>query len=80
MLDLNQIHLATEEDKVYRIGYWAKLFKAKTWEDLNMLAQKTMLLKKPVKPYINSIKMKTSGICAKCAKKDTVFNGLMRVF
>ena len=39
VLDLNQIHLATEEDKAYKIDHWAKLFKAKTWEDLYMLAQ-----------------------------------------
>ena len=39
MLDLNQIELATEEDKAYKIDYWAKLFKAKTWEDIKMLAQ-----------------------------------------
>lgn len=36
--DLNQIHLATDEDKAYGIDHWAKLFKAKTWEDLKMLA------------------------------------------
>lgn len=40
VLDLNQIHLATEEDKACHLDYWAKLFKASTWEDLNMLAQK----------------------------------------
>ncbi len=45
VLDLNQIHLATEEDKAYKIDYWAKLFKAKTWEDLKMLAQKDNALK-----------------------------------
>lgn len=39
VLDLTQIHLATEEDKAYKIDYWAKLFKAKTWEDFKMLAQ-----------------------------------------
>ena len=38
VLDLTQIHLATEEDKRYKIDYWAKLFNAKTWEDLKMLA------------------------------------------
>lgn len=38
VLDLNQIHLATDEDKAYGIDHWAKLFKAKTWEDLKMLA------------------------------------------
>ncbi len=45
VLDLNQIHLATEKDKAYKIDYWAKLFKAKTWEDLKMLAQKDNALK-----------------------------------
>jgi len=40
VLDLNQIALATDEDKAYKIDYWARLFKAKSWEDLKMLAQK----------------------------------------
>lgn len=33
MLDISQIELATDEDKAYKMDYWAKLFKAKTWED-----------------------------------------------
>lgn len=45
VLDLTQIHLATEEDKAYKIDYWARLFKAKTWEDLKMLAQKDNAIK-----------------------------------
>ena len=40
VLDLTQIDMATEEDKAYGIDYWAKLFKAKTWEELKMIAQK----------------------------------------
>lgn len=32
VLDLSQIELATDEDKAYKMDYWAKLFKAKTWE------------------------------------------------
>lgn len=40
MLDLNQIELATDENKAYRFDYWARLFKAKTWKDLKLLAQK----------------------------------------
>jgi len=36
VVDLNNIELATEEDKKYKIDYWAKLFKAKTWEDIKM--------------------------------------------
>lgn len=40
MLDLTQRKLATEEDRLYRIDDWAALFKATTWEDLKMLAEK----------------------------------------
>ena len=39
MLDLSCIDLATEEDKQYQLDHWAALFKAKTWEELQMLAQ-----------------------------------------
>lgn len=38
VLDLNQIHLATEEDIACGLQYWARLFKVQTWEDLQMLA------------------------------------------
>ena len=34
VINLNQIKLATEEDKAYRIDYRATMFKAKTWEEL----------------------------------------------
>lgn len=40
MVDLTRIDLATEEDKVYHIDSWAKLLKATTWEEVNMLAAK----------------------------------------
>ncbi len=40
VLDLTQIKLATEEDRRYRIQKWAKLFKATTWEEIKMLADK----------------------------------------
>lgn len=40
VLDLTHINLATEEDKQYQIDYWASLFKATTWEELKMLAEK----------------------------------------
>ena len=39
VVDLTQIDKATEEDKSSKIDYWARLFKAKTWEELQMLAQ-----------------------------------------
>ena len=39
VVDLSRIDLATDEDKYYGIDRWARLFKAKTWEELKMLAQ-----------------------------------------
>lgn len=45
VVDLTQIERATEEDKAYHIDYWARLFKAKTWEDIKMLAEKNEYLK-----------------------------------
>lgn len=45
VVDLSHIELATDEDRKYHIDYWAKLFKATTWEEIKMLASKD--------PYIN---------------------------
>ena len=38
VISLNQIELATSEDKLNNIDAWAKLFKSKTWEELKMVA------------------------------------------
>ncbi len=40
VLDLTKINLATDEDKKYNIDKWAALFKAKSWEDIKMIAKK----------------------------------------
>lgn len=37
---LNRIKNATDEDKLWGIDGWASLFKARTWEDIRMVAQK----------------------------------------
>ena len=39
VVNLKEINRATEEDKAYQIDYWARIFKAKTWEDIKMLAK-----------------------------------------
>ena len=39
-LDLTQIKLATDADRLCELDHWAELFKAKTWEDLRMIAEK----------------------------------------
>ena len=48
VLELNKAEYATEEDISYNIDYWAKLFKATTWEELRMLAQEQKLLQPAV--------------------------------
>ena len=40
VLDLKRIDLATEEDRRYEIDCWARMFKAGTWEELRMIAEK----------------------------------------
>ena len=44
MIDLSRIELATDEDKTYGIDSWACLFKATTWEELRMIAEKNPIL------------------------------------
>lgn len=44
VLDLTQIHLATNEDRLYGIDQWAAFFKATTWEELKVLAQQDHIL------------------------------------
>lgn len=40
VVDLNSIHLATEEDRRHHIDKWASFFKATTWEEIKMIASK----------------------------------------
>lgn len=44
MVDLTQIELATDEDKLYQIDYWARLFTAQTWEELKVMAENNNIL------------------------------------
>ena len=48
VLDLTQIEMATEEDKAYEIDTWAKIFKAKTWEELRMAVEKNEYMEEAV--------------------------------
>ena len=49
VVDLNQINLATQEDKTYKIDNWARLFKAETWEAIKMLAKEDKYLEETAK-------------------------------
>ena len=44
VVDLNQIELATEEDRQWKIDYWAALFTATTWEEVKMLAEQNPII------------------------------------
>ena len=39
VVDLTKTELATEEGKMWQIDHWARLFTAKTWEELKMIAK-----------------------------------------
>lgn len=49
VIDLNQIDMATEEDRRWEIDYWAALFKATTWEEVKMLAKQNIIFEDAVK-------------------------------
>ncbi len=44
VLSLKQIELATEEDKAWEIDKWSRLFSAKTWRDIKMIAENNEIL------------------------------------
>jgi predicted transposase/invertase (TIGR01784 family) len=48
VVDLTQIHLATEEDIQAHRNLWASFFKATSWEELKMLAQQDTNIAKAV--------------------------------
>ncbi len=55
VVELNHEELATDEDVAYGIDKWVRLFKAKTWEDLKMIAQENEYLSSAVESaYISN--------------------------
>ena len=48
VVELNSIELATEEDRRYQIDQWARLFKAKTWEELKSMAMANQYMESAV--------------------------------
>ena len=49
VVELNHEKLATEEDRLFGIDKWVKLFKSTTWEELRMIAQDDEYLTSAVK-------------------------------
>ena len=48
MLQLNQLGNPKDERDIPEIYYWAQLFKAKTWEEIRMLAEKNEYIKQSI--------------------------------
>lgn len=48
VVNLKHIELATQEDREWKTDYWASLFKATTWEELKMLAERNPILEDAV--------------------------------
>ena len=48
VVDLKHMELATQEDREWKLDYWAALFKATTWEELKMLAQQSQIMEAAV--------------------------------
>ena len=44
VVNLKHMELATQEDREWKIDYWASLFKATTWEELKMLAEQNPVM------------------------------------
>ena len=73
VLSLNQIKLATKEDKKWHIDEWARLFKATTWEELKMIAEKDQVYSEAA----NSIYLQNSDetVRAMCeARQEAIFH------
>lgn len=49
VIELNQIELATDEDRANGIDQWAKLFNSTTWEEFRMCAQNNEAIEEAVK-------------------------------
>ena len=53
VVNLSKINLATEEDKAWEIDYWARLFKATTWEEMKMIAEQNESIMEASKTLYN---------------------------
>ncbi len=73
VLSLNQIKLATKEDKKWHIDEWAKLFKATTWEELKMIAEKDQVYSEAANSiYIQNSDETVRAMCE--ARQEAIFH------
>lgn len=77
VLDLNQIKLATDEDRLCELDHWAKLFKAKTWEDLRMIAEQNQYMKAAAEEMY--VRNADEEIRAKCQAREDYYRRQRRI-
>ncbi len=64
VLELNQIQLATDEDKAYGLDQWAALFKATTWKEVKDLAANNQVFDSIAQElYKSNVDEKTRDAC-----------------
>ena len=77
VLQLKQIANATEEDKKWHLDLWAKFFKAKTWEEVFMIAEKDPQIKNAAKTlYCASTEERIHNLCEGREKGEKTLRSL----
>ncbi len=73
VVELNNIAMASDEDRHYEIDKWARLFKAGTWEDIKMLAEDNKYIESAAKGMF--FKTQDESILRLCRKMDEEIEG-----
>lgn len=77
VVNLNQIELATEEDRKYGIDHWARLFKADTWEAIKTMAQENEYISDAAETLLQSNQdLKIRSYCEAVEEARRVRRGL----
>ncbi len=77
VLQLKQIANATEEDKRWHLDLWAKFFKAKTWEEVFMIAEKDPQIKNAARTlYRASTEDRIRNLCEGREKGEKTLRSL----
>lgn len=77
VVNLNQIELATEEDRKYGIDHWARLFKADTWEAIKQMAQENEYISGAAETLLESNQdLKIRSYCEAVEEARRVRRGL----
>ena len=80
VVNLNQITLATEDDRKYGIDHWARLFKADTWEAIKNMAQENAYISDAAETLLQSNQdLKVRSYCEAVEEARRVRRGLERL-